>query len=117
MIVAKISFAFFLLRFMVTRTHIWIIYGAAFCTVVGGAALVFVFMFRCWPVSYYWDKDQQGKCLDMRIIIIFAFLYSAFSFVTDAIFVLMPGFLIWSHTQLTRREKFAAMILIGMGCM
>ncbi|KAJ6439291.1 integral membrane protein [Purpureocillium lavendulum] len=83
MITSKVSFAWFLLRITTTRMHSWIIYGASLCTILAGTIFFFVTLFQCTPVSFYWDKDLHGKCLDMNVIMALAYLYSVLSIFTD----------------------------------
>ena len=115
MVTSKISFAVFLLRIVSRRIHAWIIYAASMCTVVGGVALFFVTTFQCKPVSHYWDKRGDGTCLDMNIIVALAYLYSAFSVITDFTFAVLPAFLIWG-LNMKKRARFVLIFLIAMGC-
>jgi hypothetical protein len=96
--------------------HSWIIYGASLCTIVAGLAFFFVTLFQCSPISFYWDKDQSGRCLDINIIMALAFLYSAFSVITDFTFAILPAFVIW-NLQLQIRAKVALIVLVTMGCL
>lgn len=116
MICSKLSFAWFLLRITTAKIHSWIIYGASMVTVLAGIAFFFVTLFQCRPISYYWDKSQSGKCFEMGAVMVVAYLYSAFSVITDFTFAALPGFVIWS-LHMAKRTKIALIILIAMGCM
>lgn len=115
MITSKLSFAWFLLRIANTRTYSWIIYAAALFSVLAGLVFFFVTLLQCHPISYYWDRSQPGSCLKMDVIMAVAYIYSAFSVVTDFTFAILPGFLIW-NLQLRTKAKVAAIVLIAMGC-
>ncbi|OAA69904.1 hypothetical protein ISF_03174 [Cordyceps fumosorosea ARSEF 2679] len=115
MVISKLSFAWFLLRIVNKRVHTWIIYAASMCTVVAGVVFFFVALFQCSPVSYYWDKTGAGSCISIDIIIALAYLYSAFSVLTDFTFAILPGFVVW-HLNIQKRARIVVIILISMGC-
>lgn len=116
MVLAKLSFAWFLLRVTITKTHSYIIYTASLFTIVAGTVFFFVTFFQCLPVSYFWNKDQKGRCMEMHTLVSLAYLYSAFSILTDFTFAILPAFLIW-NLALNLRTKGALIALITMGCM
>lgn len=85
-------------------------------TVLAGVAFFFVTLFQCRPISYYWDKTQSGTCFEMGAVMVVAYLYSAFSVLTDFTFAALPGFVIW-NLHMAKRTKVALIVLIAMGCM
>ncbi|KAK2608419.1 hypothetical protein QQS21_003105 [Conoideocrella luteorostrata] len=115
MVSSKLSFAWFLLRITTTKTYSWIIYVASLFTVLAGTVFFFVTLLQCNPISYYWDRSQPGSCLKMDVVMAVAYIYSAFSVVTDFTFAILPGFLIWS-LNLKTRSKIAVIVLMSMGC-
>ncbi|KAF6804786.1 integral membrane protein [Colletotrichum sojae] len=115
MITSKMSIAYFLLRIATRKIHIWIIYTAMLFTVLAGFVFFLVTLFQCMPVSYFWNKDLDGKCIDVNVVIALAYLYSAFSVISDLTFAILPGFLVWG-LQLKRRAKLALIPLLVMGC-
>lgn len=52
----------------------------------------------------------------MNIIMALAYVYSAFSVITDFTFAILPAFVIW-NLQLKMRAKFALIVLVTMGCL
>lgn len=116
MITSKVSIGWFLLRIAVKKLHSWIIYMAIFISVVAGGVFFFVTLFQCAPVSYFWNKRQSGTCINIEVIIGLAYLYSAFSVISDFTFAILPAFLVW-NLQLKRRTKIALIPLLTMGCM
>jgi hypothetical protein len=116
MILAKVSIAVFLLRIVVKRTHVWTIYVAMTLTVLAGVIFFFVSLFQCHPISYFWNRHQDGKCLNTDIVIALAFVYSIFAVISDFTFALLPIFLVWS-LKMERRAKLALIPLLCMGCM
>ncbi|KAM5356946.1 hypothetical protein ACJ41O_003592 [Fusarium nematophilum] len=115
MISSKLSIAWFLLRLTARRIQSWVIYCASLLSVLAGVVFFFVSLFQCKPISFFWDKDQPGACIKVDVIIALAYLYSAFSVITDFTFALLPGFLIW-NLKLNNRTKVALTALITMGC-
>ncbi|WYZ40849.1 hypothetical protein EsH8_IV_001190 [Colletotrichum jinshuiense] len=115
MIVSKMSIAFFLLRITSQRLHVWIIYVAMLFTVLSGLVFFFVALFQCQPLSFFWNKDQEGTCIDVNVVIALAFLYSAFSVISDLTFAILPVYLVWK-LQLRKGTKIVLTPLLIMGC-
>ncbi|KAF9761428.1 hypothetical protein IL306_003815 [Fusarium sp. DS 682] len=116
MIFCKLSIGFFLLRVTTEKLQKWIIYLAMFCTGLSGAIFFFVTLFQCHPISYFWNKDDQdGTCINPRVVIALAILYSVFGVLSDFIFALLPGWIIW-NLQLHKRTKYSLIPLLAMGC-
>jgi hypothetical protein len=115
-ILSKISIGCFLLRIAVRKLHTYIIYAAMLVSVAAGGTFFFVTLFQCNPISFFWNKSQNGTCVNDDIIIALGFLYSSFAIITDFTFALLPAFLI-AGLQLKRRTKYALIPLLAMGCM
>ncbi|KAI0127605.1 hypothetical protein BJ170DRAFT_380675 [Xylariales sp. AK1849] len=115
MIFSKISIGCLLLRVAVRRLHTWIIYGAMTITVVTCAVFFFVTVFQCQPVSYFWEKHQDGSCVNIEVIIGLAYLYSSCAVLTDFTFALLPAWIIMG-LQLKTRTKLALIPLMALGC-
>jgi hypothetical protein len=115
MIASKISIGWFLLRVTTSKIHIWIIYIAMLSTALSGIVFFFVTMFQCAPIAFFWDKDLPGHCVDIEVIIGLAILYSVFSVISDFIFAILPGVIVW-NLQLHQRTKMLLIPLLAMGC-
>ncbi|KAK3940935.1 hypothetical protein QBC46DRAFT_113282 [Diplogelasinospora grovesii] len=115
MIASKISIGMFLLRITVERMHDWTIYVAMGLSVITGIIFFFVSFFQCNPVSSFWIRDQGGTCINVEIVIALAYLYSAFSVISDFTFAILPIFLIW-NLQMSLRTKLSLIPLLAMGC-
>lgn len=115
MILSKISIGYLLLRVAVKKIHAWIIYGAMVITGITCTVFFFVVIFQCSPVSFFWNKHQDGTCVNIEVIIGLAYLYSACSVITDFTFALLPAWIIMG-LQLHKRTKFALIPLMAMGC-
>ncbi|KAF9873031.1 integral membrane protein [Colletotrichum karsti] len=115
MITSKMSIAYFLLRIATKKMHVWIIYTAMLFTVLAGVVFFFVTLFQCLPIARFWNKNVEGNCIDVNVVIGLAFLYSAFSVISDLTFAILPGFLVWG-LQLKTKAKLALIPLLVMGC-
>lgn len=115
MIASKVSIAYLLLRITVRRIDVWIIHGVVCVTVLTGIVFFFTTLFQCNPVSFFWNKDQAGSCINMDIIIILTYIYSSFSVICDLTFAILPLTLVW-RLNMDRRTKIALAPIMAMAC-
>ncbi|EKJ75421.1 hypothetical protein FPSE_04374 [Fusarium pseudograminearum CS3096] len=115
MISCKLSIGYFLLRVTTEKVQKWIIYLAMFSTALSGIIFFFVTVFQCHPVSYFWNKEQDGTCINPTVVIALAVLYSVFAVGSDFIFAILPGFIVWK-LQLHKKTKYSLIPLLAMGC-
>jgi hypothetical protein len=116
MIAAKLSIGLFLLRITTKPIHKWIIYTVMGLNVLCGFVFFFVTLFQCWPISFFWNKNQDGYCVPIDVIIGLTFLYSAVSVICDFTFALLPFFLIW-NLNMSVRTRIMLIPILGMACM
>lgn len=106
-----------LLRITVNRIHMGILYTAMALNIVAGTIFIFFTIFQCKPVSHFWHRlDQDGKCVDLKVIIDIAYLCSAVAALTDFVIGLLPALII-QNLQMTRRNKILAGGIMSLGCM
>lgn len=115
MIFSKISIGIFLLRIIVEKLHLWLIYVALFINVLSGLAFFLVTLLQCHPVSYFWNKNQDGACISVDIIVALTYVYSCFNIICDFTFALLP-IVIVQGLNMNKRLKIAIIPLLGMGC-
>ncbi|KAF4963711.1 hypothetical protein FSARC_8308 [Fusarium sarcochroum] len=115
MISCKLSIGYFLLQVTTSKLQRWAIHLTMFSTALSGAIFFFVTVFQCHPVSFFWNKDQPGKCVKVDVVIALATLYSVFAVISDFIFALLPAVIIW-NLQLKQRTKYSLIPLLAMGC-
>jgi len=115
MISAKLSIGWFLLRVIVSKVHKWIIYFAMGTTAFSCAMLFFVTLFQCSPISFFWTRQPPGKCINADIVVTIATVYSVTAVISDFIFALLPGVIIWK-LQLDKKTKLLLIPLLAMGC-
>lgn len=116
MMASKISIGIFLHRIVFSRLHKWIIYIAMLVSVIAGLTFFFVTLFQCNPVSYFWNEDQPGGCINGTIVVILAIVYSVFAIASDLTFVILPMYLVW-NLNIKKKDKLALIPLLCMGCM
>lgn len=115
MIGAKISIGLFLLRVTVQRIHQWIIYTVMGLTVLTGLVFFFVTLLQCTPIDFFWNKKQDGFCVNIDIIIALTFLYSVVSVACDFTFAILPMFLVW-NLNMSVRTRVVLVPILGMAC-
>lgn len=116
MIMVKISIGLFLLRVIVSRVQRCIVYLVVGTTVVVGIVFLFVTVFQCSPVAYFWDRGLAGKCFDMEVIIGLTYFYGTVNAICDFTFGLLPVFLVW-NLEMDKRVKIVLIPILGMGCL
>ncbi|UPK91751.1 hypothetical protein LCI18_002686 [Fusarium solani-melongenae] len=115
MVSSKVSIGWFLLRVTTSKIHRWVIYLAMMSTTLSGILFFFVTLFQCSPMSYFWNEEQSGKCINVNVVIALATLYSVFAVISDFIFALLPGLIVWK-LQLHKKTKLMLIPLLAMGC-
>ncbi|UKZ61293.1 uncharacterized protein TrAtP1_002559 [Trichoderma atroviride] len=115
MVLTKISIGYFLLRITVEKIHNWIILIVMSLSVITGICFLFITTFQCHPISFFWNKNQDGNCINIDVIIAFTYLYSAFSVICDFTFALLPIVLIM-QLQMNNKTKLALIPVMLMAC-
>ncbi|RSL61736.1 hypothetical protein CEP54_006105 [Fusarium duplospermum] len=115
MIASKISIGYFLLRITVRKMDVWIIYGVMIITVCTGIVFFFVTLFQCQPISFFWNRDQKGQCVNVDVIIALTYLYSVCSVISDFTCAILPMFLVWK-LNMGKKTKIALIPVMAMAC-
>lgn len=82
----------------------------AFCA-LSAIAFVLTTIFQCTPVSYVFDKDLPGKCVNYNIV---AWVHAAINIVQDIIIIVLPIPEVWP-LQLTTKKKLGVSAMFGVG--
>ena len=86
----------------------WILFLALF-----GTSTWFCDWFFCRPVSYFWNKEQEGKCMN-------TFSYymacAALNVFTDLVILILPIPTVWS-LQLPKRQRLVLIGIFSLGGM
>ncbi|KAI9816683.1 MAG: hypothetical protein M1826_001757 [Phylliscum demangeonii] len=86
---------------------------AAFIVEVVGLAIasILVYIFRCTPVKYGWDRLGHGHCVNFDLLFR---LPAIFNFITDALILLLPMPVVWNlHTSVRRKVALTAIFVLG----
>ncbi|KAJ5504492.1 hypothetical protein N7463_007366 [Penicillium fimorum] len=116
----KISVCIFLMRITIRPLHIFILYTVMALTVIAGLVFMFLMLLQCKPLEYFWtrlaeDPTIKGYCIDMHIIVIMTYVYSAFAALCDFTVGILPIFLV-RKLHMKRQTKIAVMGILGMAC-
>jgi hypothetical protein len=115
MALSRASISILYLRLTSNRMHRCLIYIVLTCTIVFGIMLILVFALQCRPVSYTWNKDQPGSCVDKSISVAAMYVYSGQSLFCDLLFAILPVFII-RGLRIDRNTKLGVNILLALGC-
>ncbi|KAF3016380.1 hypothetical protein E8E15_006576 [Penicillium rubens] len=116
----KISVCIFLMRITIRPLHIWLLYCVMALTVIAGLVFMFLMLLQCRPLEYFWtklayDPNIVGTCMDMKIIVIMTYIYSAFAALCDFTVGILPIFLV-HKLHMKRKTKIAVMGILSMAC-
>lgn len=110
----KMSVAFLLLRFSVSRGLNWALYLVAAVTTGLTIAFTLWLTFQCNPVPAQWDTSIKGVCVSRSAYVTSVYILSAISAVTDIVTAVAPVFVLRQLT-LDRKTKWYAAITMGLG--
>ncbi|KAE8363918.1 hypothetical protein BDV27DRAFT_145697 [Aspergillus caelatus] len=114
--VGRLSIAITLLRLTIERIHTWILYAVMVLSTAVGIVFLFVSIFQCQPVSYYWNLLwMEGHCLAMDARLGIVYMYSGVVATCDFTMGILPVFLIW-RLQMDLRTKVAVAGILGIAC-
>lgn len=112
---ARISITMTLLRIAVKRIHRIILWLVTSVTVLIGLASWIVIMVDCQPVSYFWDRNLEGHCLETNLASVTGYIYSIPVAMCDFTIGILPAFIIW-NIQMDRQTKWGLIGILGLGC-
>ncbi|EUC39482.1 hypothetical protein COCMIDRAFT_65711, partial [Bipolaris oryzae ATCC 44560] len=92
-------------RFKITA-YIVIVY-----LVVTSLISFFITIFVCKPISYYWNRDIEGTCMDPQVI---AYGCSVCAIVQDVVLLILPLVFI-RDLKIQRRRKIGAVVMFSVG--
>lgn len=114
----KQSIAIFLLRIAVVRSQRITLYVAIAVTQVYSIYFFFLFIFQCWPVSYFWNqyRGATGYCINPTTVVVSFYAYSAISCVADWTFSIVPIFMVW-NLQMDKKTKISVAVMLAFAAM
>jgi hypothetical protein len=88
---------------------------SAYCVLVfitiNSLVIFFFTIFICTPVSFFWDRDIKGKCMDIQAL---AYAFSASAIVQDFVFLILLLVFI-RNLQVKRYRKIGAAVMFSVG--
>lgn len=120
-ILCKISVGIFLLRVTVDKIQRIVIYAVTTLAAVFGLMFLILLLAQCKPVEFFWmrlstENPVSGSCINMTVVIVALYIFSAVSFIFDLTVGVLPVFVV-RNLQMRRDVKFAVAGLLGMACM
>jgi hypothetical protein len=90
-------------------------------TVISGVIFLFLLLFQCQPISYFWtrvllDPSITGSCIDINILVVMMYVHSGFSALCDFTVGILPVFIVYT-LQMKKRTKVGVICILGMACM
>lgn len=109
----KVAVGLFLLRIAVKKSHIILIYIMNAAVLVLSFAYFFVFIFQCNPIDTFWTiKPNNENCMDPKAIVGIAYAAAALGSISDWIFGILPGFVVWD-LQMNMRTKLVVVCILA----
>lgn len=113
------------MRICVKKLHLWTLYSVMAATVFAGLVFMFLMLFQCKPLSFFWTRlahhpvvniEGEGSCINMEIIVIMTYIYSAFAAFCDFTVGIIPIFVV-RKLHMKRQTKMAVVGILSMACM
>ena len=107
----KISILLFYLRLFPYEKFRYAVFAALFFVIGTTISLTFISILQCTPIQFYWNKDVQGKCLNLNSM---AYLANAFTISSDFLILVLPVPVI-AKLRLGLSKKLGAMLMFAIG--
>jgi len=113
------------MRICVKKLHLWTLYSVMAATVFAGLVFMFLMLFQCKPLSFFWTRlahhpvvniEGEGSCINMEIIVIMTYIYSAFAAFCDFTVGILPIFVV-RKLHMKRQTKMAVVGILSVACM
>jgi hypothetical protein len=107
----KVSLVFFYLEIFRTRQFRLSAYAVLMYIIINSLVIFFLTVFSCTPLPAFWNRDIDGKCLDVQAL---AYANSASAIVQDIILLILPLASI-RNLQMKRYRKIAVGLMFSIG--
>ena len=107
------SILFFYLRVFPKRSfriQCWAVLAFCLMTTI---AFSLVSIFQCQPVTYVWNKDIHGKCVNYNTV---SWVHAGMNILQDIIIAVLPIQELWT-LQLSLRKRLGLYAMFGVGSM
>jgi glucan phosphoethanolaminetransferase (alkaline phosphatase superfamily) len=112
----RISVGLLLLRVASSPAQRRVIYLIMLLMICSSIAFLFVVIFQCNPISYFWNETPGavGTCVKSSTVADTGYAHMAVAFISDWTLGLLPAWLLW-NVQISRGRKIGISILLGFG--
>ncbi len=107
----KAAIGTFLLRVTGKKSHRYIIYGVVAASTVYSVYFIFLIIFQCQPISYFWNRVHPGHCIDPVVVADSTYAHSAISATSDWTFGILPAFIV-HDLRMHLRMKISVAVLL-----
>ncbi|KAI4853141.1 integral membrane protein [Aureobasidium sp. EXF-8845] len=110
--VLKVAVGLFLERITQNKTHILIIRIMMGATMLIGTIYLFVALFQCTPISFYWDfsPNAKGHCISPLVLVVISYIASVLNGAADFFFGILPIFI---DLNMRRNTKIVVAAILG----
>ncbi|WQF90506.1 hypothetical protein CDEST_15520 [Colletotrichum destructivum] len=117
----RTSIGLFLLRIIDGRLHKTaktILQGTIIAVCVASVVYLFIIVFQCNPIRYYWSKFEglQGSCRPTSLVPNATIFHSVVVAVSDWIMGILPMSILW-QLQMKREKKIRLLFFFGVAMM
>ncbi|OAL46515.1 hypothetical protein IQ07DRAFT_517389, partial [Pyrenochaeta sp. DS3sAY3a] len=109
----KMSLVALYLQIFQTRKMRWACYALFIFIAISTTAIALATIFSCTPVPFFWNRDMEGKCVNLTAL---GFANSALAIAQDVFIILVPiPKLHTLHMKLWRKVAVGLMFTLGAG--
>jgi hypothetical protein len=98
---------------MFERVYKWIIYVTMSIATIYSFYFILVVVLQCLPPSYYWNRNQPGKCSSPELMVGSSITYGVVCMATDFTIGTIPIFIV-RNMQMNIRTKLAVTGILAM---
>ncbi|KAI5211860.1 hypothetical protein AUEXF2481DRAFT_36791 [Aureobasidium subglaciale EXF-2481] len=112
--VLKVAVGLFLERITQNKVHILIIRIMMAATMLIGTIYLFVALFQCTPISFYWDfsPNAKGHCISPMVLVVISYCASVLNGAADFFFGILPIFIV-KDLNMKRNTKIVVACILG----
>ncbi|KAG9651272.1 integral membrane protein, partial [Aureobasidium melanogenum] len=110
----KVAVGLFLERITQNKVHILIIRVMMAATMLIGTIYLFVALFQCTPISFYWDfsSNAKGHCISPMVLVVISYVASVLNGAADFFFGILPIFIV-KDLNMKRNTKIVVAGILG----
>ncbi|KAG9651417.1 integral membrane protein, partial [Aureobasidium melanogenum] len=110
----KVAVGLFLERITQNKVHILIIRVMMAATMLIGTIYLFVALFQCTPISFYWDfsPNAKGHCISPMVLVVISYVASVLNGGADFFFGILPIFIV-KDLNMKRNTKIVVAGILG----